>query len=68
MLDNCEYLEIPIKVFNSGIFEVVDRIAKDYPCYMCARMKEGPIFKAKELGCNKLALGHHYNDVIEQLC
>jgi tRNA(Ile)-lysidine synthase TilS/MesJ len=66
MLDNCEYLEIPIKVFNSGIFEVVDRIAKDYPCYMCARMRRGALYsKAKELGCNKLALGHHYNDVIE---
>ncbi|NLZ48280.1 MAG: tRNA 2-thiocytidine biosynthesis protein TtcA [Clostridiales bacterium] len=66
MLDNCEYLGIPIKVFDSGIFEVVDRIAKDYPCYMCARMRRGALYsKAQELGCNKLALGHHYNDVIE---
>jgi len=66
MLDNCEYLGIPIKVFDSGIFEVVDRIAKDYPCYMCARMRRGALYsRAKELGCNKLALGHHYNDVIE---
>jgi Predicted ATPase of the PP-loop superfamily implicated in cell cycle control len=66
MLNNCEYLNIPIKVFDSGIFEVVDRIAKDYPCYMCARMRRGALYsKAKELGCNKLALGHHYNDVIE---
>lgn len=66
MLDNCEYLQIPIKVFDSGIFEVVDRIAKDYPCYMCARMRRGALYsRAKELGCNKLALGHHYNDVIE---
>lgn len=66
MLDNCEYLDIPIKVFDSGIFEVVDRIAKDYPCYMCARMRRGALYsKAQELGCNKLALGHHYNDVIE---
>ena len=68
MLDNCEYLGIPIKVFDSGIFEVVDRIAKDYPCYMCARMRRGALYsKAKELGCNKLALGHHYNDVIETI-
>jgi tRNA(Ile)-lysidine synthase TilS/MesJ len=66
MLDNCEYLGIPIKIFDSGIFEVVDRIAKDYPCYMCARMRRGALYsRAKELGCNKLALGHHYNDVIE---
>ncbi|WP_163192464.1 tRNA 2-thiocytidine biosynthesis TtcA family protein [Clostridium thermarum] len=66
MIDNCQYLQIPIKVFDSGIFEVVDRIAKDYPCYMCARMRRGALYsRAKELGCNKLALGHHYNDVIE---
>ena len=44
MLDNCEYLGIPIKVFDSGIFEVVDRIAKDYPCYMCARMRRGALY------------------------
>ncbi|MDT8718078.1 tRNA 2-thiocytidine biosynthesis protein TtcA [Clostridium sp. 19966] len=66
MVENCEYLGIPIKIFDSGIFEVVDRIAKDYPCYMCARMRRGALYsKAKELGCNKLALGHHFNDVIE---
>lgn len=66
MEQNCEYLNIPIKIFDSGIFEVVDRIAKDYPCYMCARMRRGALYsKAKELGCNKVALGHHFNDVIE---
>ncbi|ERI89857.1 PP-loop family protein [Clostridiales bacterium oral taxon 876 str. F0540] len=66
LIDNCKYLDIPIKIFDSGIFEVVDKIAKDYPCYMCAKMRRGALYsKAKELGCNKLALGHHYNDVIE---
>lgn len=66
LIDNCEYLNIPIHIFESGIFEVVDRIAKDYPCYMCAKMRRGSLYsKAQELGCNKLALGHHFNDVIE---
>ena len=66
LIDNCNYLNIPIKIFESGIFNVVDNIAKDYPCYMCARMRRGALYsKAKELGCNKLALGHHFNDVIE---
>ncbi|MPQ43448.1 tRNA 2-thiocytidine biosynthesis protein TtcA [Clostridium tarantellae] len=66
LIDNCNYLNIPIHIYESGIFEVVDRIAKDYPCYMCARMRRGSLYaKAKELGCNKMALGHHFNDVIE---
>ncbi len=66
LIDNCEYLEIPVQIYDSGIFNVVDKIAKDYPCYMCARMRRGSLYaKAKELGCNKLALGHHFNDVIE---
>lgn len=66
LIDNCNYLNIPIHIYESGIFEVVDRIAKDYPCYMCARMRRGSLYaKAKELGCNKLSLGHHFNDVIE---
>lgn len=66
LVDNCKYLDIPIHMFESGIFEVVDRIAKDYPCYMCAKMRRGALYsKAMELGCNKLALGHHFNDVIE---
>jgi len=66
LIENCQYLNIPIHIFESGIFEVADRIAGDYPCYMCARMRRGALYgKAKELGCNKLALGHHFNDVIE---
>ena len=64
--ENCDYLNIPVKIYNSDIFEVTDRIAQDYPCYMCARMRRGSLYgKAQELGCNKLSLGHHYNDVIE---
>ena len=55
--DNCEYLDIPLVTFDSQIFEVADRIASDYPCYMCARMRRGALYgKAEELGCNKLAL------------
>ena len=66
LVENCEYLDIPIHIYDSGIFNVVDKMAKDYPCYLCARMRRGSLYaKAQEFGCNKLALGHHYNDVIE---
>ena len=62
----CEYLNIPVEIFESGIFRITDEIARDNPCYMCARMRRGALYnKAEELGCNKLALGHHYDDVIE---
>ena len=65
---NAEILNIPIKIFRSDIFEIVDKIAKEHPCYMCARMRRGYLYnKAKELGCNKIALGHHYDDVIETI-
>lgn len=68
LIDNCDYLNIPINLFDSDIFKVIDDIAKDYPCYMCARMRRGALYsKAQELGCNKLALGHHFNDVIETI-
>ncbi|MHB7980386.1 tRNA 2-thiocytidine(32) synthetase TtcA [Clostridium sporogenes] len=68
LIDNCNYLNIPINLFDSDIFKVIDDIAKDYPCYMCARMRRGALYsKAQELGCNKLALGHHFNDVIETI-
>ena len=62
---NAKLLNIPITVFESDIFESVLHIEKS-PCYLCARMRRGHLYnKAKELGCNKIALGHHYDDVIE---
>ena len=64
---NAEALGIPITVFESTIFDAVDTIEKS-PCYLCARMRRGYLYsKAKELGCNKIALGHHYDDVIETI-
>ena len=63
---NAEQLNIPIEIFESDIFEVVDNISSESPCYLCARMRRGFLYsKAKELGCNKIALGHHFDDVIE---
>ena len=64
--ENAKKLNIPIKIFESDIFDVANTIAGESPCYMCARMRRGYLYsKAKELGCNKIALGHHFNDVIE---
>ena len=64
---NAKLLNIPITVFESNIFESVLHIEKS-PCYLCARMRRGHLYnKAKELGCNKIALGHHYDDVIETI-
>ena len=66
ILDNAKTLNVPIEVFKSDIFDVVSKISFDSPCYMCAKMRRGYLYnKAKELGCNKIALGHHFNDVIE---
>ena len=64
---NAGALGIPITVFESEIFDAVDTIDKS-PCYICARMRRGYLYsKAKALGCNKIALGHHYDDVIETI-
>ncbi|WP_430882661.1 tRNA 2-thiocytidine biosynthesis TtcA family protein [Fusibacter sp. JL216-2] len=64
--EHCAYLNIPVKIFDKKIFEVVDDIANSYPCYLCARMRRGALYAfAKEHGCNKVALGHHFDDVIE---
>jgi tRNA 2-thiocytidine biosynthesis protein TtcA len=63
---NCEYLNIPVHIENSNIFHVAQKIASDHPCYLCARMRRGFLYdKAKALGCNKLALAHHFDDVVE---
>ncbi len=65
IMDNAKTLNIPIEIFESDIFDAVEKIEKS-PCYLCARMRRGFLYsKAKELGCNKIALGHHFNDVIE---
>lgn len=65
--DNAKLLNIPITVFESDIFDVVVDI-KENPCYLCARMRRGFLYAhAKELGCNKIALGHHFDDVIETI-
>lgn len=64
---NAKALGIPVTIFESDIFDAVDTIDKS-PCYICARMRRGYLYsKAKSLGCNKIALGHHYDDVIETI-
>jgi len=65
IIENAKLLNVPITLFESDIFEAVLNIEKS-PCYLCARMRRGHLYKkAKELGCNKIALGHHFDDVIE---
>ena len=65
--DNAALLGIPVTIFESNIFDAVYEIEKS-PCYLCARMRRGYLYsRAKELGCNKIALGHHYDDVIETI-
>lgn len=65
--DNAKILGIPLTVFESDIFNIVAGVDKN-PCYLCARMRRGYLYShAKELGCNKIALGHHFDDVIETI-
>ena len=65
VLENAKILELPITVFKTDIFAVAQTV-DNTPCYLCARMRRGHLYnKAKELGCNKIALGHHFSDVIE---
>lgn len=67
IIDNSKKLDIPITMFETDIFSRVVNIENN-PCYLCARMRRGHLYeKAKELGCNKIALGHHFNDVIETI-
>ncbi|WP_409968972.1 ATP-binding protein [Bengtsoniella intestinalis] len=65
IIDNAALLEIPVTIFDSDIFAVTEVVDRN-PCYLCAKMRRGFLYnKAKELGCNKIALGHHFSDVVE---
>lgn len=67
IINNAEILNIPLTMFESDIFDRVANI-EDHPCYVCARMRRGYLYNhARDLGCNKIALGHHFDDVIETI-
>lgn len=67
IIDNAELLNIPIEIFDTEIFDAVAGVA-DSPCYLCARMRRGYLYKyAQSIGCNKIALGHHFDDAIETI-
>ena len=66
IINNAKEMNIPIEIFETDIFSVSNKLNPENPCYMCARMRRGHLYnKAQELGCNKIALGHHFDDVIE---
>ena len=65
--ENCEKLHIPVEFFDTDVFEAVD-IMDCKPCYMCAKMRRGYLYRyAQSIGCNKIALGHHYDDAVETI-
>lgn len=67
IINNADLLNIPIIMFETQIFDIVAEV-EESPCYLCARMRRGYLYKtAKEMGCNKIALGHHFNDVVETI-
>ena len=67
IIENAKMLDIPIQIFEARIFNYVEKVDKS-PCYLCARMRRGYLYKyARELSCNKIALGHHFDDVIETI-
>ena len=67
IIDNAKLMNIPVKIFDTDIFSSVVNIEKN-PCYLCARMRRGHLYKqAQMLGCNKIALGHHFDDVVETI-
>ena len=64
--ENAKLMNIPLEMFKSDVFEIAQKLNQENPCYLCARMRRGHLYgKAEELGCNKIALGHHFDDVIE---
>lgn len=66
IIDNAKLLNVPIEIFKTDIFDIVANSDGKSPCYLCARMRRGYLYnKAKETGCNKIALGHHFDDFIE---
>ena len=68
IIDNATLLNITLNVFETDVFKIANQLNEESPCYMCARMRRGHLYnKAKELGCNKIALGHHFDDIIETI-